>query len=480
MRKALIVMALLFSLSVGGTAAVFARVNEQRDQVVLTERILFGNVSHAEGLSVTARSHMDGHLHWATTRIIGAQPETTTDFRFTAEEEREYNIDYEPEGLRIHGLHDLVHRGSNWDEKETSEGLSGLDLAYWELFQQAQPGEENKEAIIRIGDYYDYYPIEVTVQLPNYEFNTAGFEEGYYLARDEAEENQMRLLGLALQNYLKIPVLQTQTMWISVDKRENGLMGGYGSGSGDGDHFWMNTYNALTDDGCYFILSNRSADGVIMDFSQIPGGYGIHKIPYELNSGYGVESVDYNGISMVYPLAEDSQILWFTTEQDKDRLLLLTLEEERDYVLRVIDCADMSTVQEILLASDEKQGIHSYVCRDGYLVLRRANNGLVLLEERDGLYEMAIDIPLTDAEQITYGVGETLWDGEKLAMAVGTQYEDRHNGDMSCFSAAVYDSTGALFGAKYTSSLDTKNYDYYHSLSCTLVENDPIRLEWRK
>jgi len=65
-------------------------------------------------------------------------------------------------------------------------------------------------------------------------------------------------------------------------------------------------------------------------------------------------------------------------------------------------------------------------------------------------------------------------------MAVGNQYEDRHNGDMCCFSAAVYDSTGAIFGAKYTGSLDTKNYDYYHSLSCRLVEKDPISLEWRK
>jgi len=478
MRKALIVMALLFALGAGGTAAVFARVNEQRDQVVLTERILFGDVSRAEGLSVTAKSHMDGHLHWATTRIIGAQPETKTDFRFTAGEEREYNFDYEPEGLRVLNLHDRAHRSGEWREGENGEGLIGLDLAYWELFQQAQPGEENKETIIHIRDYYDYYPIEVSVQLFNYEFNSGS--DAYYLAHNDAMENEMRRLTQALQDYLKIPVLQTETVYISVDKREDGQMGGYGFGSGDGDHFWMQTYNALTEDGCYFILSNRSADGVIMDFDRIPGGYGIHKIPYELNSDHNVERVDVEGISMVYPLAEDSQILWFTPEADRDRLLLLTLEEERDYVLRVIDCADMSTVQEILLASGEERGIHSYVCRDGYLVLRRADNGLVVLEERDGLYETVIDIPLTEEEQITYGVGVTLWDGEKLAMAVGNQYEDRQNGDMCCFSAAVYDSTGAIFGAKYTGSLDTKNYDYYHSLSCRLVEKDPISLEWRK
>jgi len=478
MRKALIAMALLFSLSVGGTGAVFARVNEQRDQVVLTEQVLFGDVSHAEGLAVTAKSHVDGHLHWDTTQIIGAQPETKTDFRFTAEEEREYNFDYEPEGLRVLDLHDIIHYSGDWHERESGEGLSGLELAYWELFQQAQPGEENKEAVICIGDYYDYYPVEVSVQLLNYEFNSGS--DAYYLAHNDAMESEMRRLAQALRDYLKIPVLQTETVWISVEKRENGQIGGRGYGSGDGDHFWMQTYNALTENGCYFILSNRSADGVIMDFSQIPGGYGIHKIPFELNSDRGVDRVDVEGISMVYPLAQDSQILWFTPEPDRDRLLLLTLEEERDYVLRVIDCDDMSTVQEILLASGEERGIHSYVCQDGYLVLRRADNGLVVLEERDGLYETAIDIPLTEEEQITYGVGVTLWDGEKLAMAVGNQYEDRQNGDMCCFSAAVYDSTGALFGAKYTSSLDIKNYDYYHSLSCRLVERDPISLAWRK
>lgn len=468
MRRALIVMALLFALGLGGTAAAFVQVNGQRDQVVLTEEILFGDKANAEGLAVRARANVDAHLHWDTTHIIGAQPMTTTDFRYTAKAERDWW--FEHSGIGFEYLHNQISR-NNWMDAQSADGLSGLDLAYWELLQETKPGED-KERVIRIGDYYDYYPIRISLDIPAHIYG----EQGEWLSDREEPENEIALLEKKLSELFVIPVLPEETMWISVGRNENGKLGGTGSSSGERDHFWMEVSNVVADNACYFILGNRSADGKIMDFSR-GGGYGIYIIPY-LQKEDAPTTIDLDGVGMVYPLAQDSRIVWFTAETEQERLLLLTLEEEAYYVLRVIDCADMSTVQEMVLGTPEETRISAQVCREGYLVFRTAQGGLMVLEERDGLYEVALDITLTEQEEISGGVGVSLWDGERLAVVVGPQYEQRHSGEMCCFTAAVYDRTGALFGARYLSSLDTKNYDYYHYLSCGLVEVDPLELSW--
>jgi len=470
MRKALIAMALLFALGLGGTAAVFAQVNGQREQVVLTEEVLLGYRANAEGLAVRARADIDGHLHWDTTHVIGEPSVTTTDFRYTAEAERDWW--YEHTGINFYYLYNQIDR-NDWRDAQSADGLSGWDLAYWELMQEVDPGEQ-KERTIRIGDYYDYYPIHISLDIPAHIYG----EVGEWLSDREEPENEIALLEEKMGELFRIPVLPDETMHISVGKHENGSLGSTGSGSGDGDHFWMEVANVVTDDACYFILGNRSADDKIMDFSR-GGGYGIYIIPY-LQREDAPTTVDLDGVGLVYPLAEDSRIVWFTAEPDQDRLLLLTLEEEAYYLLRVINCADLSTAQELVLRTPEEKRISAQVCREGYLVWRTAQGGLMVLEERDGLYETALDITLSAEEEIYGGTGVTLWDGERLAMVVGPQYEQRHSGEMCCFTAAVYDRTGGLFGARYTSSLDTKNYDYYHSWSSALVEVDPLELSWTK
>ena len=49
MRKALIAFCLIFVLALGGIIAIHAEVNEVRDQVVITEEIIYGDKSAAEG-----------------------------------------------------------------------------------------------------------------------------------------------------------------------------------------------------------------------------------------------------------------------------------------------------------------------------------------------------------------------------------------------------------------------------------------------
>ncbi len=477
MRKALIVMSLLAALSVGGIATVYVTVNGQKDQVVITEEVLFGDKAAAEGLSVRGSANMDGHLHWDTTYTIGAEPVTRTDYRFTSYSQYK-SSPYEPMGLRLDATSPLSYLSERWHQSVDGTDLTGWERAYWDLFQDTPPGEE-KEITVRVKDYYDYYDTYIQLELNDYLLDEVEVEtRRYYDSEFEEQAVEMERLIRKLKESFKIPVLPTETRDIHIRKHEDGNLSGYGSGTGNSDRYDMQVYNALTEDACYFIVDNRSYKGAIMDFSQTPEGYGIYTLPIR-RSPDQLTGVDVEGLSMVYPMEEESRVFWFTPETDRERLLLLTIEEGEEYRLRVIDCDEMETVQEIWF-SDLGRGRkpNQIVCRDGYLVIRTDDGGVMVLEERDGLYELGIDVPITQEEHLIYGIGATLWDGERLAMAAETWYEDRSNGNTSGFVVAIYDAQGAAFGAKYTSSLDTGNYGYGHSETCELDGEEFLKLAW--
>ena len=168
MRKALIAFCLLFALAVGGMIAIHADVNEVRDQVVITEEVLYGDKSAAEGLTILAEAELnDGVLNWNTTYTIGEEPKTHTDFEYV-DHRRTRPVDYEPSGLMLSDARN--YHSSDWTRSGDGSGLSGLDLAYWELMQDTPVGEEG-ERIIRVIDYYDYYPLQPELELPNYFMN---------------------------------------------------------------------------------------------------------------------------------------------------------------------------------------------------------------------------------------------------------------------------------------------------------------------
>lgn len=112
----------------------------------------------------------------------------------------------------------------------------------------------------------------------------------------------------------------------------------------------------------------------------------------------------------------------------------MTIEND-ECLLRVIDCATMDTLQELVLYQvTESRSPAVETLREGCIVLRTWDGGLIVLDENEqGLYDIAIDIPLTEEEQINSGVGATLWDGERLAMAVPLHSMHRDTEELSGF-----------------------------------------------
>lgn len=475
MRRALIAFTLLFLLAAGGVAAVHMTVNEVRDQVVITEEVLFGDKAAAEGLTILSEAALDdGRLNWDTTYTIGSQPETHTDFEFRTERE-DRAVTFEHSGLMLSGYHNRY--SGDWRDSTDGAGLSGLNLAYWELMQDTPVGEEGKRDI-RIADYYDYYPFEIVIELPNYYLHVSFGEIS--MAVSQEQHDNMAQVHEKLKQYLKIPVLPTETMEISLTRTEYGV-GGWGSGTGDGERYESYAKRTVTDEACYFVPNNRTNEDNLVDFSHVPGGYGIHMLRYRYREGDTITMVDADSLSMVYPLDEESRVLWFDHTTGNDRLLLVTLEESGETLLRVIDCDGMETVQEIVLyEKDEVRTFGVAECIDNFVLLRANDGWITLLEERgDGTFDVAIDIPVTEEQQVSYGFHTVHWDGEKLVLAYPWARIDWQSQENCGFGVAVYDKTGALFVGKYTSSLDTKTYHYYSGDNCFLWSEEPLHISWK-
>ena len=62
MRKAFGLFILLLALGAGGCFLIGQTVSAQRDQVTITENVLWGETSAVEDLTVESRTHYDEYL----------------------------------------------------------------------------------------------------------------------------------------------------------------------------------------------------------------------------------------------------------------------------------------------------------------------------------------------------------------------------------------------------------------------------------
>lgn len=402
MRKLLALAAALSVLSVVGLGVLHVQINAFRDQISVTETTLYGDPKAAQGLTAVLKSNLAGHLHWDTTQTFGESPVTRTRFHFTNTRApgREKEDHY---GLRTEYIGGFLQ---NLDLDTRPEG--GMELAVWELLQQVQPGQE-QEISFRLADYTDFYPLDMTLDLP-----------GQYMTFEHDNIPQEREFRRAMEAYWKIPVLPEEWWTMSVGKDQGGGLSFVGWSSEEGDFYSMNIFNAVAQDACYFLVDNRSEAGTIMDFSQVPGGYGVHILPFRMEPAqYGEAAMPkLEGMSMVYPMEESSQCLWMELDPEGARLLLLTREEAGGCLLRVIGLPSMETLQALPLG---EMAPEDWANTEDYLAFLGSGHRLTVLErEEGGLYRLACT---TAGAQEVAGELEyrevtgmaTAWDGERFA-----------------------------------------------------------------
>lgn len=455
MRKSLTALLVLCALSLGGITAVHAVLLPRRDQVEVTETVIYGDPAAAEGVRLTAHTRYGDHLRWETSVTPGAATGAESVYSYYPFVRARPALPDPPDvSLRV-----------EWNEfgrfVPDQPIQYGLDAAWQELFDSARDGEVKQ--VFRLADYFDYYPLAVHYSFSPYLVRT------WVTFDDLSYENEWNAAGRAFQNFFRIPVREDERMALSLTRETGGGVGSRGTDYSLSGHFYFNTSCAFAGDACYLSFDPHDDAGEPVDTSLIPGGYGVYRLPLDwekLDDGQ-LDGARPDRLAMVYPLDPAHELLGLSADPEGTSLLIHT-REEGNYVLTVVDLAGMTARQrfELPCHDDSYGGFALFDCGDFFAVLYEW--GYLALFERNsaGAYVQALDVALRPTEGTDFSLrtgwcpSVLAWDGERLAIADREEYRD--------FYLAVYDRDGMAYLGRYGTGLTGCSMDYYH----------PVDLEW--
>ena len=485
MRKALAIFLSLIIICAGCMCYAHVSIVNDRDKVTFEENILLGDALDIEGVTVNINATANGQLNWNTTYIAGQNPTVKTDYNFTAQPTpREYIIE---NSFNLDNYLDVTYNDYS------DPAVKALEQAYLDLAADTAPGTENSRDFL-LADYIDYYPINAYISLPDGGYHhSTGTTMILSSASGEMEEGY-ELQGL--RDFLKIPVLPDHSENFTIYKSPDGNISTVGHGTSDtGDHYDLWGQGAFTDDAIYFSISTETTKGNHVDTSQIPGGYGLYKLPYSIYENGSSELHD-DQIEMVYPLEITSYVRYLEIDTTGENLLMFTKEKDGAY-MTVIRIETMETLQKLKLSDDTEYGGFSLpIIYDDFMVVTVYEKAAEYTEMRavltpagDGTYELQFKVPLVSEDlEDTYkyfwrsNSDHYDWNGKQLIMCSPLNQEIGYTTQTPGFCLAVYDASGITYFATYDSSLNTGGSTGNYNQDVTLLDNSekegPLKVSW--
>ena len=523
MRKSMIIFVLLLASGIGCICYAHSTLSAAQGNVSFTSVEEYGDVTAADGLTVSVMAHLENHLLWDTVFTFGQTPRTRTDFSFHTSPLRwTPEIAYPPLLMSLPGDINRNSSGINLlDENEAAGIYYPSPIVSYDILRdvaaRTQNGGRHSETFY-LRDYYEYYPITAQI-FTGLQFGGYSGENYYYTIQgdvpslgqipDEAEVNK------AFSDFFRIPVPEGHKVTVTIGKDSAGNVVQIETRQENGPY--MYAASVETDDGIYFVISN--AQGAA-DFSSVPGGFGVYLLPKAtILDGQGTEypTLDYKNLKTVFPLGistadydltaagqlapsvtGDRQQLALArtatqlTLSEDGRCLNLITFEDGVYYLTVIELGSMAEKQKMPLFEEVGDGLFfmaSYV--DGFLYAELHDSRFVLAEKTAGntyrqVLSGARDFLLSFEGQYVWTQPQIAWDGERLALVTRhrrsspiNSYAFRGLTIETCgFTLEIYDESGIRYKGAYESSLDvltTSNLTYD---ICRLIDTGGLSAWW--
>ena len=468
MKKSLAAAILLLVCAVGGLAAVHADLTEKFEYPELTENILWGDAGAAEGLTVTFANEMDRRLFWESTVRPGQEPEHKASFERTQT--------YVPGDYRYDIGFQIIHNftGGIMDV-ETDGILQGARKPVEDMLEHLEVGEECSRTV-RFRDYYEFYPLNVAVNLPVYHIDYYDLD---YLRQEDSELSRSKLqLVEDLNKMFRFPVPDDYTLELTVRNEGDGSASVECSSGQGGLRMW--SFTEAIGKTVYFLpVAVDEKTGELADYSLTPG-YGVYSLPdlrEETDQRLTVDQVE-----LAYPLPENWQVQDMKKDPFTDRLVLTTLEDGRQTV-RVLDMESRTQVQELLLPESASVDYAPVLRIYEDFMVCKGEELLVYARDDQGLfhYDMSApypkDIPgMAELFDFDYYNGEEFaFDGQRLA-----RVQQNHDREVSwkenCGGyVTVYDREGLTFVARYDSGLN-RDTQFNSALVCRPRHYDPLTI----
>lgn len=468
MRKTLALFLALVITLLSLYVVAFTIINSQKDNVIVTEEYIYGDKSYAENVDVNFKTLYKENIQWDIDFDI-ASGKAKTDFSIHKD-----RIDREYESINELRIYTNLHYSTFGNDIPMNN--VGIDKAFEELRNEAIPYEEAKK-VIYVSDYIDYYPVTVDASLENFYLDSS--------LHSHLRENETELIK-AIESFFKIPVQKDHRIEIrlQIDENRNITHTGTATTTEDGTYegFSFFANSVVTDKECFIYFDDRSDYGERADTSEIPGGYGIYRLPYssvETNVTFDTEN-----LKNIFPLKNGESIYQLELSADGKDLYMMSKKNNVIY-LTVIDAETYEEKSKVIISDEKDQSSNIEYIGDDFIVIihyspdsESSEISVYTTDVKDAFEEkFTVDqyiyddkSTITDEGLVYYAGGDfylhgnqidVKWDGERLYVtnSTGDNFSPVRKAN---FSLSVYDKNGLLFCGNYTTSLNT-GYDGYQA-----------------
>ena len=517
MKKSFVLLLALVVLISGTACYAQSDLLKEKDQVHITEKVLYGDKSVVEGVKVDANYDYEEQMFWHTLYEIGETPKEETEYTFYSIQHQDGM--YADAGSLSFQMDCTDVISNDYDRDRT---YYAMEKAMKELYDSTAPGEE-KEVVVYLKDYIEYYTFIHDIDFPSMSgVNTKEYDHyGYWRLHDllydietlekvpESKETLEQLSELKqllkdvedFQEFFKIPVLDTEAYAISLKKDETGEIIGMGmanhnTGMGTGeidipnapnvegiDSFTFGIHSVFDDGDCYFTFDPHTESGKVVDTSLIPGGYGLYHFTYDDQKG----TIDLENLKMVYAL--DPKLTLEELRVDTSgKNLLITVSDATTRYMQIIDRETMTLVDTLNLGDNEAYfTIWNY---EDYMIIR-AENIMLFEYGENGRYTQALSLKLEEVEKAIADCSPGVyfmewnsafdWNGESLLIANEIiSYDENFRTMRSCnFYVAAVDATGLLYYGEYTVTLDASRQGGHKYCYFDRDMDNPIQIKWK-
>lgn len=398
MRKSYIATWILLACSVVATFIFEIQIYGTRDDVVLTETVVYGDPSRADGLNLQFQTNLHGKrsYQWITNYTLGNTDSSETDFGL---------LEFKPiseEDMT------LPHYHSGLTNEKTYSSFDPEDK-YNPAFETFFEGK--------------YYNFNATFDFPTTSYFAHQYDESIIL-------KERRLL----QDYFKLPRITYA-----------------------GDHYKWIIDSTYSDDMCYFTFDLHTEKGNLVDTSLLPDGFGIYAFPYEKayedEHGYLVLGTDVSKLEMIYALEPDTHISKLAVNHDANHLFLFTIENEY-LVLHVIDIEKQTELQKLVLF--ENSDYFTYVIDGAILISKRDSHEVYVVSNLEN-QTYKIDFTFSSTNNL-FNFGNFMYfscyDGERLVYSnFAGHISEFTPPNKPEFFIAIYEKNGISYIGTYRSSL---------------------------
>ncbi len=341
-------VATLVSVLVMGAGMIY--LAHVKDDVIISEEVLAGDVTDVEGMTLNWQTSMMGEHTWTLEAPLGNMEETKVDYQYDAEYGYGENENIVSVALETNAYICMENGVYDWEDIELhSKGTTPV-LAIRDVASRATIGTPYTETVL-YSDYYDYYPYDIW----------GSFEGDKYLS----EEAQAKIISSC-----QFPVVEGDELEITVYLDGEGYCEIRYARDESTQYISLDTWYVLLEDGIYCAMQMREYDLEITPLSDLD----VYYIPFmeseemEINIGeiehlgtlpdtMEAEAMTERGEVIVQMLEEPSKYAVVELQDGAYEVLLeveisdAMIEEVMDYSPISIDYEDNQLIQ-IYEASD--------------------------------------------------------------------------------------------------------------------------------